>query len=473
MVTYAQSGSATASADDEIYWGRRVPNVVSSETAIHTVSPRVLSDNWLGLVNTASPATTEVNVEPKMLGIGGTRNATYHMKGVETAGSASLDVNLNQGTWLHYALGATTVTLPSSGLGSQITNSMDYGTAPTDGHKTLIALNSAGDGVAGNSAGPFFHRVLKGSDAICPPLLPDTSAKQITAPAIGGDGQLDNALTYTFTERNDNTLPSFAFELVAEKGGNLSSSPMVDRGSTTRQDATTFETKDNVYAQIHPGASMESLSLTAAEGASVTANMTFNIKRTFECPTGYVGRAYDATNNITSGANLPRKLYNFGQISGLDTDVKQEMLTPFYFSDGTISLFGNEFMRVTNFTLDINNALTDKRFIGQYNKQIKNVVTGTRSYTINITAQLTDRRLFTELRNETAFRNALSHSNVQLLLTKADGERIKLQFDDFMVSVANYPGPTEDRGPLEVSFTIMPIRLGTTVDASTHWVLQG
>jgi len=166
-------------------------------------------------------------------------------------------------------------------------------------------------------------------------------------------------------------------------------------------------------------------------------------------------------------------LYNFGQISGLDTDVKQEMLTPFYFSDGTISLFGNEFMRVTNFTLDINNALTDKRFIGQYNKQIKNVVTGTRSYTINITAQLTDRRLFTELRNETAFRNALSHSNVQLLLTKADGERIKLQFDDFMVSVANYPGPTEDRGPLEVSFTIMPIRLGTTVDASTHWVLQG
>ena len=42
-----------------------------------------------------------------------------------------------------------------------------------------------------------------------------------------------------------------------------------------------------------------------------------------------------------------------------------------------------------------------------------------------------------------------------------------------MVSVANYPGPTDDRGPLEVSFTIMPIRKGTTIDAKTAWVLQG
>ena len=225
---------------------------------------------------------------------------------------------------------------------------------------------------------------------------------------------------------------------------------------------------------------MENFTLTAAADSAATANMSFNIKRTFECPTGYVGRAYDATNNITSGNNLPRVLNNFGQntgkvalASGTPDDVTQEFLTPYYFSDGTVSLFGSEFMKVSNFSLSIDNGLTDKRYIGQYNKQIKNVVTGQRTYSIDITALVTDRRLFAELRNETAFRSAMSNSNVQLLLEKSTGERIKLQFDDFMLSVVGFPGPTDERGPLEVTFSIMPIRKGTTIDAKTSWVMQG
>ena len=67
----------------------------------------------------------------------------------------------------------------------------------------------------------------------------------------------------------------------------------------------------------------------------------------------------------------------------------------------------------------------------------------------------------------------MSNSNVQLLLEKSTGERIKLQFDDFMLSVVGFPGPTDERGPLEVTFSIMPIRKGTTVDAKTSWVMQG
>ena len=218
---------------------------------------------------------------------------------------------------------------------------------------------------------------------------------------------------------------------------------------------------------------MESFSLTAAADAMVKSSMSFNVKRTFECPVGYIGRAYDATNNVTSGANLPRVLNNFGQNTGLSTATTQEFITPYFFSDGTISLFGSEFMKVSNFSLNVSNGLMDKRYIGQYNKQIKNVVTGQRTYTIEMTALLSDRRLFAELRNEDSFRNAMSHSNIQLLLSKPTGERIKLQFDDFMVSVANFPGPSEERGPLEVSFTIMPLRTGTAIDTVTGWVLQG
>ena len=467
----ARVGTSTISDTNNLFWGRDIAAGATTSATLSTGAIRTLSDNWLGLVDSATPSTSEVNVEPKMMAIGGTRNATYHLKGVETAGSASLDVTLNHGTWLHYALGSTTLTLPTV-TGSYLTDPFDIGSATSE-HKTLVATLGSSAAVAGNTDGPLFHRVLKGTDAICPPLLPGTAAKEITEPTVGGDGLMDNGFIYTFTERNDSTLPSFAFELVAEKGGNVASIPQVDRGTTTRQDSTTFATKDTAYAQIHPGATMESMSLTAAADSAVTANMSFNVKTTFECPEGYIGRAYDATNNDTSGANLPRVLNNFGQTTGLSTAVEQEFLTPYYFSDGTISLFGSEFMRVTNFGLNISNGLVDKRYIGQYNKRIKNVVTGTRTYEITMTAQLTDRRLFAELRNEESFRSAMSHSNVQLLLEKATGERIKLQFDDFMVSVANFPGPTDDRGPLEVSFTIMPIRKGTTIDTKTAWVLQG
>ena len=471
-VTFAQAGSQSFGAGHELYWGRPASNALAAGlTSIARVSARILSDNWLGLVDSATPSTPDVMTEQKMMAIGGTRNVTYQYKGMETPAGATLDVTLNHGTWLHYALGSTALTFPSV-TGGYLTDPFDIG-SPTSEHKTLVATNGSTAAVAGNSSGPFFHRVLKGSNSICPPLLPGTAAKEITEPTVGTDGLMDDGFTYTFTERNDNTLPSFAFELVAEKGSNVDSIPMVDRGTTARQDATTFDTKDNVYAEIHPGATMGSLTLTASAESAVTANMSFNVKTVFDCPTGYVGRAYDATNNITKGSNLPRVLNNFGQNTGAATASKQEFLTPYYFSDGTISLFGSEFMRVTTFDLAIENTLIDKRFIGQHNKKIQSALPGQRTYTINMTAQLTDRRLFAELRNEDSFRSAMSNANIQLLLTKATGENIKLQFDDYMISVASFPRPSEDRGPLEVSFTIMPIRKGTEISTKTSWVLQG
>jgi hypothetical protein len=57
------------------------------------------------------------------------------------------------------------------------------------------------------------------------------------------------------------------------------------------------------------------------------------------------------------------------------------------------------------------------------------------------------------------------------LFTKANGERVKLQFDDYMVSAASWP-LAEDRGPIYVDFTVLPLRAGTTMDALSAWVMQ-
>jgi len=124
----------------------------------------------------------------------------------------------------------------------------------------------------------------------------------------------------------------------------------------------------------------------------------------------------------------------------------------------------------------MNNTLTDKRYIGQYNNQIKDYVPGQRTYTITMQAMVTDRRLFDELRRQSPHRFTLgegddgSNAKIVLLFTKSNGESIKLEFDDYMVSAATWP-LQDDRGPVMVDFTIMPLRTGT-LNAVTHWVMQ-
>jgi hypothetical protein len=218
---------------------------------------------------------------------------------------------------------------------------------------------------------------------------------------------------------------------------------------------------------------VNSMTISANENEECKTSLDLNVKRAFECPTGYVARMYDETNNDT---NEFKNLFNFGQITGRHNDIVQDFITPFYFSDGTISLFGAEFMKVQSFNLSITNTVTDKRYVGQYNKQIKMAVPTQRTYEITMSAQVTDRRIFDELRRESPHRLDLgqatdgSNANIQLLLTKDTGERIKLQFDDYMVSASTWP-IVEDRGPIYVDFTIMPLRTNTT-DAVSHWVMQ-
>ena len=201
-----------------------------------------------------------------------------------------------------------------------------------------------------------------------------------------------------------------------------------------------------------------------------------NVKRVFETPNNYVSKAYDATNNDTTEF---KRLFNFGQISGRDTDVteaNQSMIDPFYFSDGTISLFGADFMKVSSMSLTINNTLTDKRYVGQYNKQIKHVAPAQRTYELTMQALVTDRRIFDELRRQSPHRFALQdtdttkNAKIQLLFTKDNGESIKLQFDDYMISATTWPIP-DDKGVVMVDFTIMPIRIGT-MEAISSWVIQ-
>jgi len=471
LINYAQFGSATASAADNIYWGKRVSATVPSSTSIHTVSPKTLSDNWIGLVNTVTAPSVDIEMKQVNLALAGTRNYSYQYKGMETAGEASLDINLNHGSWLYYALGnLNSITLdntPSTHAGTnafQVSDSVDntqhnvYAGITTDADD----YDTTGHTSATNGK---FHRVLKGTQTLCPPLLPFTAAGKIALPDVS-NGLASGLVTYTFSERNDAVLPTFALELTNEKASNLGSAPRVDRNTYN----------ETVYSQLFPGCMVNSMTLTANENEEVKGSINLNVKRAFECPDGYVSKAYDATNNDTTEF---KRLFNFGQQTGKDTDVteaRHSLLEPFYFSDGTVSLFGANFMKIQTVSMTITNNVTDKRYIGQYNKQIKMAVPGQRTYELTITAQVTDRRMFDELRRQSGHRSNLTleadgtNALIQLLFTKENGERIKLQFDDYMIGSNVWPIP-DDKGPIYVDFSIMPIRV-STMDAHAGWIMQ-
>tara|TARA_A100001201_G_scaffold4595_3_gene9080 strand:- start:527 stop:3064 length:2538 start_codon:yes stop_codon:yes gene_type:complete len=475
--TFELSATATADATDEtltfsvsvqdddyLYWGRDMVSA-SSDTTIHTVSPRILSNHWLGLTNSITTPTTEVEMRQMNLSLGGTRNFSYQYRGMETAGQASLDVNLNHGAWLYYAFGTLSSLSATRESEHTHTNSFETERGSQDHHELYAGVGTGTDNDresdSHSTLNGKFHRVLKGSQALCPPLLPNTSAFLVTDPSNNDDtGALQNGITYTLAENNSAKLPSFAMELLVQKPSVLagsSQSLMVDRNTYN----------ESVYAQIYPGLVVSDMTLSANENEELKGSINLNAKTVIEAPDGYVGKCYDATNNDTTEF---KNLLNFGQQTGSNTQCEQAFLDPFFFSNGSISLFGQEFLKVSSFTLNIQNNVQDKRYVGQYNNRIKDYITGQRTYEVTIQALVTDRRIFDELRKLSPNRVALGDALIDLEFTKSNGESITLSFDDYMISTATWP-IQDDRGPIQVDFTIMPLRVNT-LSTTTHWVIQ-
>ena len=465
------SDAIIATDSEELYWGARMVAAGNGTTVIHRTSPRILSNNWLGLTNTVGIPTIEVETKQTNLSLAGSRNYSYQYRGIETAGGASLDVNLNHGSWLYYAFGNLASVTSTASAQKTHTNAFNHPSGDGDAANHLLyqGVNTGTDNdfaSSGHTSNGKFHRVLKGTQALCPPLLPFTSAYLVDLPSDNGTTGIQNAITYTFTERNDNSLPSFALELLTQKG-----SKVEGVGKTLMVDRNTYS--EDVYAQIYPGCVVGDMTLTANENEELKASLNMNVKRIFETEGGYVGKCYDSTNNDTSEF---KNLLNFGQQTGSNANITQSFIDPFFFSNGSISLFGQEFLKVSSFTMSLNNTLTDKRYVGQYNTQIKDYVPGQRTYEISIQAMVTDRRLFDELRKLSPHRFTLgelddgTNAKISLSFTKSNGESINLEFDDYMIGSATWP-LQDDRGPVMVDFTIMPLRTGT-LNAVTHWVMQ-
>ena len=451
--------AATAAADSFVLraYGAPCPAPSSTNGANDSDSKkgktRLLADNWLGLIETASFPNIEVEMKQLNLSLGGSRNFTHQYKGIETSSGGNLALVCNQVTWLYYALGKCTSLTVDGGV-STSEHPTDYHTGDS-AHSLYFHGTSA---TSHTDEGPFIYRAnsvgggvdLSNTAAhIVPPLLFTVDSvvgdlDSITYPVVA-TGEFIN---YTFAETNSSHLPSFALEysLTKDVTNNLFSN---------NED----EDEDINFVRIARGNRVNTLTLTANENEEVKMTMDLNtrtvtpIPRTLASPsTGYESRGGQTSN---SG------LLNFTTVAG--------HLEPFFFSDGSLSIYGQSFLKVTNFTLTINNNLQDKRFIGIGSKSIKSGLPAQRTYEIALTALVTDDTLFKELLNQDE--NNAANQSIDLVFTKDSGETFTLAFDDYFTSANTWTVP-DDKGAITVEATLMPRTL-TTCTTTTSWVLQG
>lgn len=425
---------------------------------------RLNADNWLGVLESATFPDVEVELKGLNLSLGTTRNKTFQYKATETASGGNLNIVANHGAFLYYALGncshvkcTTTAPNPSNHLIAAGAGDVyiDNGDAGGGENTTQTHL----------SQGPIFYKTGYGATgtkgtALTPPLLynldltanvetltrPTTTATAVTAP-----------ITYTFTEANGEELPSFSLEQTFSK---------LPSGATFITGDTSIATESHNFVRIARGNRVESLSLTANENEELKMSLSLNSRAVHKLKTN---ESYEARGGAGDDNS---KLFNFE-----DTADDAEFLEPFFFSSGSFSIFGEQFLKITNLTLNINNTLQDKRFVGIGSKQIKSAIPAERMYELSFTAMVTDNALFEELFNATeatgttVVTDGTSNGLIQLLFNKGNTEEIKLQFKNYHIRQANFTVP-DDKGPITVEATVVPRDLHLC-EVKTHWVLQG
>jgi hypothetical protein len=415
---------------------------------------RLNADNWLGLLETGTFPSVEQEMKQLNLSLGGSRNFTHQYKGIQTASGGNLALMANHGAWLYYALGAcSTVKVRFSTVGASGVYS-----APNAGDvfintQDAAAVTTATNVSTHNNTGPIFYKTGNGVASILPPVLagsdtPTALGKVVESTSANFSGTNANAITYTFIENNAEDLPSFALE------------HSILKTPTTLTTETGDASESQSFVRIARGNRVNTLTMTANENEEVKMTMDLNTSNVHKLART---DAYEARN----GQAVNTSMFNY------PASADAAFLEPFFFSNGSFSIFGQQFLKITNLTLTINNSITDKRFIGVGSKNVKRGLVAQRTYEVAFTALVTDDKLFEELFNQTeeTSSDTIANGLLDLTFSKANGEEIKIQLKEYFLDSANITVP-EDLGPITIEGTVKPRSLNLCT-VTTHWLLQG
>jgi len=390
-------------------FGAPVPGPVVGST------PTLLSDHWLGLVDTFTPPNVEVEMKQLNLAVSGSRNYVHQFKGAETVSGGSLELMMNNGSWLYYALGAGTFAINTSN------GTTDSWLGDTNDFLVFDRDDKIVRSIAGNE---YPLRLHSGGTAL--------TAGSVDNPNNYYIRKNTAELDYTFTELNGDTLPSFALEVTYDKS---------TVGASTVIDSNTNNI--NRYCRIFTGCQVNSLTLNFEEGQELKATVDLVTRRAFDAPDGFLPRR-----GVAVGVDGLQNYHKTREGGVKDDDY------PFLFSDGSIKLFGQNVTRVKSGSLTISNEIQPQRFVGNTNRQTVSAhIPGQRTYEISLTMLVTDTELWDELRKQDEFDSTNGANLLELKFTKGNGEEIEIKLDDYIIQNVTVPFPT-DKGPVEVEATI-------------------
>jgi hypothetical protein len=433
-VTNSFGGSNSAATTTTDATNLPVVRATTGGQTATTTAKRLLADEWLGLVESITFPTTEVEMKQVNLALGGSRNYTYQYKGIETASGGNINLVSNHAAWLYYFFGRCTGVSASTSAES-LSNAF-----------TATTPNAIYQDTSVTETGPIFYRSI--ADDMTPPIGIHLdilgNMKKLTAPSVSS-GSIQDAITYTFEEQNGELLPSFSLEQVFSK---------LPSSNTYRTTTDTYE--DTNFVKIARGNRVNTMTITANENEEIKMTMDLNTRTVHDLETDEV---YDARRGVTDETAF----FNY--------DSEATFREPFFFSSGYFKAFGVSFLKINSLTLTMNNSLTERRFIGVGNKSIQEGIPAQRTYELQFTGHVVDDRLYRELVNQDENNSTTDGQMVELNFSKANGEEFTLKFKDYMVSANDFPLP-DDKGPVVVDTTIMPRNLHSC-SVTTHWVLQG
>ena len=393
----------------------------------------LLSDNWLGLVNTITPPSVDVELGQLNLAVAGSRNYQYQFKKGETVTGGAMDLSINNGMWLYYALGKYTSSNNGFNLGSVDSNTVFA--RETDSGKIV--------------------RIIGGVEY--PPLHEgNTSNELVTADLqkISGSG----SLTYTITEANGDSLPSFALDISYEKSNIADADYYVGSAGTDTDTSDADTNHADIYSRIFTGCQVNSLTLNFEEGQELKGSLDFVSRRAFDSPINYAPKR-----KVRSASSMINYGHALGSASNAVVAASATDIEPYLFSGGSIKIFGNTVAKVKSGSIAINNNITPQRFIGNYSRQITSQhIPGQRTYDMTLTMLITDTQLWNNLRAEgestgsTAYSagDAAPHTgNLEFKFEKSATDLIEMKFQDYLIQQVTVPFP-EDKGPVEVEVTI-------------------
>ena len=451
-----------ANGDFAVIRGYAAPCVGTKDGTVK----RLNADNWLGLVESATFPNVDVEMKQLNLNLGGTRNFTHQYKGIKTASGANINLAAHHGAFLYYALGHCS-NINATFEAVTVSDEFNAEASPSGDDSRRVYLDTTAGGAETADitdaefigTGPIFYKTRRGGTEFTPPILKplnDVSQLELLDRTTTTATALTNAIKYTFTEGNTGLLPSFALEQSISK---------LEASNSLKTGDTSIGTESHAFTRIARGNRVNTMTLTANENEEMKMTMDLNTAGVHKLATN---ESYEARAGIQENSQL----FNYEQAAD-----EAEFLEPFFFSDGSFSIFGQEFLKITSLSLTINNNIQDKRFVGISTKDLKYGIPAQRNYELSFTALITDNKLFEELFNETeststsVVTDGSSNGLIQLEFTKSNTEKIKLQFKNYHINNSNVTIP-EDRGPITVEATVMPRDLHLC-EVTTHWVLQG